>query len=111
MSGPWVGGGWTSLDCEDEDGWTSGHPGSWFGIRLSKALLCFSGGQPTESHFVKLLRSPGPPTVPTFSSQGSQTSLSLLCSELHSDFHLTQSISQGSDGAWNVFLTSWLCLL
>lgn len=26
MSGPWVGGGWTSLDCEDEDGWTSGHP-------------------------------------------------------------------------------------
>lgn len=69
MSGPWVGGGWTSLDCEDEDGWTSGHPGSWFGIRLSKALLRFSGGRPTESHFVKLLRSPGPPTVPTFSSQ------------------------------------------
>lgn len=102
MSGPWVGGGWTCLDCEDEDSWTSGHPGSWFGTRLSKALLHFSGGRPTESHFVKPLRSPGPPTVPSFSTQGSQISLSLLFSEPHSSSHLAHSISQESDGAWNV---------
>lgn len=50
---------------------------------------------------MKPLRSPGPTTVPSFSSQGSQISLSLPCSEPHSGSHLAQSISQESDGAWN----------